>query len=65
MDRRNALTLLAIATAAPTVAYAKADMGEAEKEHAMETLAVGSVALETARIAEDKAQNAWEEVCKV
>ena len=59
MDRRNALTVLAIAMAAPTIAYAKENMGEAEKEHAMETLAVGSVALETARIAEDKAQNPW------
>jgi len=59
MDRRNALTLLAIAVAAPAVAYAKDSVAEAEKEHAMETLAVGSVALETARIAEDKAQNPW------
>jgi putative membrane protein len=52
--------LLAVAIAAPTVARAKeAAMGEAEKEHAMQTLAVGTVALETAKIAEDKAQNAW------
>src|SRR5271155_2349010 len=59
MDRRNALALLAIAIAAPTVVHAKESMGEAEKTHAMQTLAVGTVALETARIAEDKAQNAW------
>lgn len=60
MDRRNALTLLAVAMAAPTAAYAaKESMGEAEKEHAMQTLAVGSVALQTAKIAEDKAQSAW------
>jgi putative membrane protein len=59
MDRRNALTLLAIAIAAPTVVHAKDNMAEAEKEHAMQTLAVGSVALETARIAGDKGQNVW------
>lgn len=59
MDRRNTLALLAIAIAAPTMARAKDTMSEAEKEHAMQTLAVGSVSLETARIAEDKAQNAW------
>jgi putative membrane protein len=63
MDRRNALTLLAIAIAAPTVARAKESskesMSEAEREHAMQTLAVGSVALETAKIAEQKAENAW------
>jgi putative membrane protein len=59
MDRRNALALLAVAIAAPTVARAKEAMGDAEKTHASETLAVGSVALETAKIAEDKAQNAW------
>jgi putative membrane protein len=60
MDRRNALTLLAVTIAAPTAAYAaKGDMGEAEKTHALQTLAVGSVALETAKIAEDKAQNPW------
>lgn len=60
MDRRNALTLLAVALAAPTVAYAKdATMGDAEKEHAMQTLAAGSVALETSKIAEKKAEKAW------
>jgi putative membrane protein len=59
MDRRNALTVLAIAIASPSLALAREAMSEAEKEHAMQTLAVGSVALETAKIAEDKAQNAW------
>lgn len=60
MDRRNALTLLAIAVAVPTAARAaKQTTGEAEKEHAMQTLAVGSVALETAKVAQEKAQNAW------
>jgi putative membrane protein len=60
MDRRNALILLATAIAVPTVARAKEGaMGEAEKDHAMQTLAVGTVALETATMAEDKAQNAW------
>lgn len=34
-------------------------MGEAEKEHAMQTLAIGSVALQTAEVAEKKATNAW------
>jgi predicted outer membrane protein len=61
MDRRNALTLLAIAIAAPTTARAagEAPIGDAEKEHAMHTLAVGSVSLETARVAEQKAENSW------
>jgi putative membrane protein len=60
MDRRNVLTVLALTIAAPTVVRAKeATMGEAEKEHAMRTLAVGSVALETAKIAEQKAENPW------
>jgi putative membrane protein len=60
MDRRNALAVLAIAFAAPGMAYSKESaMGETEREHAMETLAVGTIALETARIAEEKAQNAW------
>jgi predicted outer membrane protein len=34
-------------------------MGEAEKEHAMQTLAIGTVALETAEVAEQKGQNPW------
>jgi putative membrane protein len=61
MDRRNALTLLAIAIAAPTTARAagEAPISDAEKEHAMHTLAVGSVSLETARVAEQKAENSW------
>jgi putative membrane protein len=59
MYRRNALTLLAIAIATPSLALAKEAMSGAEKEYATQTLGVGSVALETAKIAEDKAQNAW------
>lgn len=60
MDRRNALTLLTIACVAPSLAMAKEEhMGEAEKEHAMQTLAIGSVALQTAQVAEKNATNAW------
>jgi putative membrane protein len=59
MDRRNTLTLLGLAMIVPTLADAKEGMSEAEETHAMQTLAVGMVALETAKIAEDKAQNAW------
>jgi putative membrane protein len=59
MDRRNTLTLLGLAMIVPTLADAKGGIGEAEETHAMQTLAVGMVALETAKVAEDKAQNAW------
>jgi putative membrane protein len=58
MDRRNALTVFALAMAAPSLAFAKT-MGEAEKEHASQTLAVGAVALETSKIAQEKAEQAW------
>jgi putative membrane protein len=60
MDRRNALALLTMACAVPSLAMAKEErMGEAEKEHAMQTLAIGSVALQTAEVAEKNATNAW------
>lgn len=58
MNRRNAVALLAMSIAAPSVAFA-ASMGEAEKEHAEQTLAVGSVALETSRAAQSKVTGAW------
>lgn len=62
MNRRNALTLVAASLAAPslltsTMSFAK--MSEAELEHAAQTLAAGSVALETSKVAQDKAENAW------
>ena len=63
MDRRNALALIAVAIAGPAVAQTRngqtEGMGDAEKEHAMQTLAIGTVALETAKIAEQKAEHAW------
>jgi predicted outer membrane protein len=60
MDRRNALALLTIACVAPSLARAKEErMGEAEKEHATQTLAIGSVALQTAEVAEKNATNPW------
>jgi hypothetical protein len=43
MNRRNALALLSVPIAAPNCALAK-DMGDAEKDHASQTLAVGTVA---------------------
>jgi putative membrane protein len=58
MNRRNAVALLAMSIAAPSVAFA-ATMGDAEKEHAEQTLAVGSVALETSRAAQSKITGAW------
>lgn len=58
MNRRNAVALLAMSFAAPSVAFA-ATMGEAEKEHAEQTLAVGSVALETSKAAQSKVTGAW------
>ena len=58
MDRRNALTVLALTMAAPSLAFGAA-MGDVEKEHAEQTLAAGSVALETSRIAQSKADGAW------
>jgi putative membrane protein len=67
MDRRHMLMALAVMAAAPTPALAQANrnastnskMGDAEMKHAQQTLTVGSVALETSRIAQKKAQNAW------
>jgi len=50
MDRQNALTLPAIAIAAPRAK--EAALAEAEKERAVQTLTVGTVALETAKIGE-------------
>lgn len=58
MNRRSAVALLAMSIAAPSVAFA-ATMGEAEKEHAQQTLAVGSVALETSKAAQSKVTGAW------
>jgi putative membrane protein len=58
MNRRHAIALLTVAAAAPSFAFAK-DMGDAEKEHAAQTLAVGTVALETSRFAQQKGDNAW------
>src|ERR1700712_4654862 len=58
MDRRNLLAVLALTVAAPSVSLAK-EMENAEKEHSSQTLAVGSVALETSKIAEQKAESAW------
>jgi putative membrane protein len=34
-------------------------MGEAEQQHVKDTLATGTIALETSKIALQKAQNAW------
>ncbi len=69
MDRRHAVAALAFVALAPGAALAQkakngrmesADaMGEAEKKHGAMTLAVGMVAMETSRIARQKAQNAW------
>ena len=59
MDRRNVIALLAVASAAPAIANSKEGVGDAEKEHAMQTLAIGTVALKTAKVAEEKAENAW------
>jgi putative membrane protein len=58
MDRRNILTILALAISAPSIALAKG-MADAEMEHASQTLAVGTVALETSRFAQQKAEQAW------
>lgn len=69
MDRRHLLVALAATcVAAPALAQqtqssqsvpdAAHQMGEAETKHLQQTLATGSVALETSRIAREKAQNA-------
>ena len=58
MDRRNAVALIAMSLAAPSLAYA-ANMGSAEKEHAEQTLAAGTVALETSKAAESKVSAPW------
>jgi putative membrane protein len=58
MNRRNAIALISVAAAMPSLAFAK-DMEDADKDHAAQTLAVGTVALETSRLAQQKAKNAW------
>ena len=58
MNRRNAITLLSVAAAMPTLAFAK-ERSDADQDHAAQTLAVGTVALETSRFAQQKADNAW------
>jgi putative membrane protein len=65
MDRRSfgttLLTGLVGAAAAPTLAQYRSGrpdampMGPAEERHAMDTLAIGAVALETSRLARDRA----------
>jgi hypothetical protein len=65
MDRRSfgttLLTGLVGAAAAPTLAQYRPGrpdampMGPAEERHAMDTLAIGAVALETSRLARDRA----------
>jgi putative membrane protein len=59
MNRRQAVTV-AIASLVPSLAFAqKAKIGAAEKKHAEMTLAAGSIALQTSKMAQQKAQNAW------
>jgi putative membrane protein len=61
MNRRDALVLTAATLAVPSLlsSTAFAKMGDAETEHAAQTLAAGSVALETSKAAQEKAENAW------
>lgn len=64
MERRHLLAGLAVATALPLIglsgpatAQSDAGTGKAEREHAERTRHVGSLSLETSRIALEKAQN--------
>src|SRR5688572_24986108 len=62
IKRRHALALMAVTMAVPTAAIAQKAaerMGAAELKHAEQTLSAGSAALETSKITQKKAQNAW------
>jgi putative membrane protein len=58
MDRRNALSLIALSLVVPSMAVAAA-ADNAEMDHAARTLAAGAVSLESSKIAQTKAQDAW------
>lgn len=64
MNRRElggALLLGALATTTagmPTLAWAQGAAGAAERTHAMETLRIGGLALQTSQLAQTKARNA-------
>jgi putative membrane protein len=70
MNRRNSLKLaggagltLLTATLAPTLLLAqnrdRVDLGETEERHIRETLELGAVSLETAKLAKERARDAW------
>jgi predicted outer membrane protein len=59
MNRRQAAAALAVTTLIPSLAFAAKNMGAAEKKHAERTLAAGAIALQTSKVAQQKAQNAW------
>jgi putative membrane protein len=60
MNRRQAAASIAALALVPSASIAAAKaMGGPEKKHAEMTLAVGSIALQTSKIAQQKAQSAW------
>ena len=58
MDRRNALTLLTLLSAAPAVALARTE-SSSDSDYAERTLAVGTVALKTSELAQSHAKDDW------
>jgi putative membrane protein len=58
MDRRNAISLIALSLVVPSMAVAAA-ADNAEIDHAARTLAAGAVSLESSKIAQTKAEDAW------
>jgi putative membrane protein len=60
MERRTLLLALLATATIPAIAHGASEkMGTAEMKHAEQTLTVGSVALDTSKVAQQKAQNAW------
>jgi putative membrane protein len=58
MDRRTVIALLAATTTLPGAAFARSE-SSAETEHAERTLAIGTVALETSKLAQSMAKDDW------
>jgi putative membrane protein len=59
MHRRSALGLFVIALAAPRVAFAARDRESGDAQHAECTLAIGTIALDTSKLAESMSNNDW------
>ena len=59
MHRRSALTVFLVTLAAPRLAFGARGSTSPDAEHAEQTLAVGTVALETSKLAQSMAKDEW------